>query len=270
MPTPVSHTALYQGRSSGLILACDFTATGRTVAGFADLARAVRPAESVWETAPPPTAAASPSGVDCVEFWLEDLHRSTAPVNTVLGFCVGSVFAAELATRVAEVRGQAPKVIVFDPERPDADLLHRHYREAVESLAGTLSRDELTAAQDAGQAAHRDLTELADLGAELPRLLGEHCGPAFARIGLDTRRIAELTAVFSRFLAYLVAAAQLDPRRVWARSTALSSATAHSGLNPLPAAERAAAVAAELRFDVPHTDLLRNPRVGEAVRTLIA
>jgi hypothetical protein len=271
MPGPISFTPLRPGGSDGLILACDFPATGRTVAGFADLVSALPPADSVWETSQPPAAEIlGDNGADFLELWLADVRKAAVPVTAVLGFCVGSVFAAELAARVAAIQGETPKTVLFDPERPDADLVHRHYREAVGGLSLLLSDSELTAAQEAGLTARQKAEDLTGLAAELTKLLGEFGRPAFERTGLAPRRSAELVDVFAAFLAYLVAAAEFDPRPVWAGSTAISSATPHSGLNPLPADERAVAVAHEITFDVPHTDLLRDHRVGQAVSRLLS
>jgi len=270
-PAPAAFTILKSGGSEGLTIACDFPATGRTVAGFADLIPALPPTDSLWETSPPPLAdVPAMAGTGYVEFWLADLRRTAIPVRAVLGFCVGGVFAAEVASRVAGFQGTPPKVIVFDPERPDADLLHRHYREGIGSLAALLAPAEVTSAQESGLAARHETEDLRSLAAELTKLLSEFGRPAFERAGLDARRCAELVDVFNSFLAYLVAAADLDPHAVWAGAEAVSSATPHSGLNPLSARERAAAVARETRFDVPHTDLLRDIRVGQAVRDLLS
>ena len=267
MPIPNAHNII-RGGTGGLLVAADFPATGRTVAGFSDLLGAHPGNHAVWETAPPAVGdETAMTGPDHVDRWLSDLsgHR----VDAVLGFCVGAVYAAAIAERVTVTQGAPVPVIVFDPERPDPDLLHRHYEGLVGGLTAVLRPDELTELRKAGEQARSDNDDMAKLAEVLRELAIQHGGPALRRTGLDERRTAELIDTFGAFLAYLVAAADLDPLPVWRTATALSSATGHSGLNALAEDTRARTVARELRFPVEHTDLLRDKRVVDAVRDLL-
>ena len=267
---PISWNLLSPDDSGDLILTSDYPATGRTVAGFADLFAGLPGTHAVWETAPPRSAGdAAASADERTGRWAAEVRESGRPVRAVLGFCVGSVFAAGLAERIAEWSAQPPRLILFDPERPDPGLLHRHYRELMNGLAAYLGPGELETAQRAGDEAARETTDMAALALALANLFAEHGGRAFARTGLDAVRSAELVDTFRSFLRYLVAAADLDPRKVWAQATALSSATATSGLNALPDEERARTTAREIRFDVGHTELLRDDEVIRTVRDLM-
>lgn len=265
MPKPHAHNTIRTG-PGGLLVAADFPATGRTVAGFGDLLGAHPGA--VWETAPPAVGdEVAMTGPDHVGRWVADLAGRR--VTAVLGFCVGAVYAAAIAERVAATQGAPVPVIVLDPERPDLDLLHRHYEGLVGGLTAVLRPGELAELRDAGVRARADNDDMAKLAVVLREMAIEHGGPALRRTGLDERRCAELIDTFGAFLSYLVAAADLDPLPVWRTATALSSSTDHSGLNALPGDLRAATVARELRFPVDHTDLLRDRRVVAAVRDLL-
>jgi hypothetical protein len=267
---PVAHNVLRTGADGGLVIAADFPATGRTVASFADLFRgpdAPLPTATVWETAPPPVGGeVGMTGLDHVDRWLADVGDPTR-VCAVVAFCVGAVYAAVLAERLG-LAGGVP-LLLFDPERPDPDLLLRHYTGVIEGLAAVCAADERAAAMDAGWRARQEQPDIARLAVTLGELFAEHGGPALRRTGLDERRREELFGTFSAFIAYLVAAAELDPLPAWRTATVVSSSTPHSGLNPLRPEQRAALVSRELRFDAPHTSLLRDPRVARACRDLL-
>ncbi|MFG2353525.1 hypothetical protein [Streptomyces sp. NPDC048521] len=252
-------------------LASDFPATGRTVAGFGDLVRGLGDAApALWETAPPrPGQEAGMTGEDYLRHWQAGA-ASAGPVRAVLGFCVGSVFAAGLAAEIGRLQGEAPRLVLFDPERPDVDLLHRHYHELIGGLAPMLSPDEIDEARRAGQETRRAHTAMRPLAEDLCELFRKYGEPAFRRTGLDAERGAEVVATFASFLGYLVAASDLDPRPAWADAVAISSATPHSGLNPLPPQERSTLVAREIAFDLPHTELLRDTGVARTVSQLLA
>ncbi|MDQ0956552.1 hypothetical protein QFZ66_000430 [Streptomyces sp. B4I13] len=257
--------------AAAAVLASDFPATGRTVAGFGDLVRELGDASpAVWETAPPrPGREAGMTGEDYLRHWQPGVEAA-GPVNAVLGFCVGSVFAAGLAAEIGRRQGKAPRLVLFDPERPDADLLYRHYHELIGGLAPMLSPDEVDEARRAGENTRRAHTAMRPLAEELCELFGKYGEPAFRRTGLDAERGAEVVATFASFLGYLVAASDLDPREDWANAVAISSATPHSGLNPLPPRERSALVAREISFELPHTELLRDTGVARTVSELLA
>jgi hypothetical protein len=255
------------GVDEDVVLASDFPATGRTVAGFGDLVKGLGLSASVWETAPPRAGEErGMTGADYVERWLPAAEDRT--VTVVLGFCVGAVFAAELATRIG-ARGTAPRLVLFDPERPDPDLLHRHYHELIGGLSSVLTETETEKAREAGRQARARHTTMRSLGGELCALFAEFGEPAFHRTGLDASRSGEVVATFTSFLSYLVAAADLDPLKAWSAAVAISSGSAHSGLNVLPEPERARTVAREIRFDMHHGELLRDMDVAEVARPLL-
>jgi hypothetical protein len=257
--------------STKLIIASDFfAAVGRAGGGFGDLVPRLRANLSVWETAPPPAGTeVGMSAGDHMDRWLADVRASGHVVHAVFGFCVGSVFAAALVEQIATWQGQAPRLIVFDPERPHAALLHRHFGDALRLISKALSTDDMAAAIRAGEAATAASSGLAELATRLSDILTETGDPALRKAGLNAGRRAELLDTFSSFLSYLAASSAIDPTRTWLDATAISSATPRNGLNVLPAGQRAKTVAREIRFDVQHTDLLRSADVAQTVRELL-
>jgi hypothetical protein len=252
--------------SNELILASDFPATGRTVPGFTDFVAKLRPNRQVWETAPPP--AGTENGLHAADYtdaWLADVKEGGLTVRAVLGYCVGSVFAAPLAARITEWQDEPPVVILFDPERPDGTLIHRHYHELVAGLSSVLSAEEIQAAQEKGHRAREQHDELPPLAAELSSLFADVGEVGFTRVGLDATRRGELVSTFRGFLHYLVVAAEIDPVPVWRGATAVSSVSPLNGLNVITDEERATIVAREIRFALEHGDLLRDDDVVRQV-----
>ncbi|MFI6157932.1 hypothetical protein ACIBCA_35210 [Kitasatospora sp. NPDC051170] len=278
MDLPRTYNVLREADSEELILASDFSATtGRTVGGFGDLVPRLRTDLTVWETAPPPTGAElDMTAADHVDRWAADVRASGRPVRAILGYCVGSVFAAGLAERIADWQPAAPRVIVFDPEHPHAPLLHRHYGDALGVMASLMSAEDLATARRAGDEALKLQTggggdgDLAALAATLSGLVLDHGDRAFAQAGLDAARRAELLGTFRSFLYYLVCASQLDAGPVWRTATAITSLSPHNGLNSLAPDHRDGVVAEEIRFDLPHADLLRDAGVARAVDVLLS
>lgn len=275
MGLPSSYNVLRDEDSDELILASDFSATtGRTVGSFSDLVPQLTTRHSVWETTPPPAGTnAGMTATDHIERWTTDIRADGRLVRAILGYCVGSVFAAGIADKVTEWQPE-PRVILFDPEQPHAALLHRHYSDALGALGKMLTSEEREHARVAGEDALKHEASdnsggLAELATTLSDLLFEVGDPALARAGLDAGRRGELLSTFFSFLSYLVSAAGFDACRTWQRATAISSLSPHNGLNVLSPGSRPGVVADEIRFELPHTDLLRDPGVARTVDRLL-
>lgn len=255
--------------SSPVVLCSDFTATGRSVATFTDLAQASGLPAGFLETAAPPAGAEAGLGADgYVRWWTDELPAAGAEVVAVTGFCVGAVFAAPIYSAVCARQATPPLLLLFDPERPSAQLLLRHFRELLLGMDKYLDATELAAVNGYCKQAPMSagMTELATWFADRFTKIAT---TALQRIGLDAEYSAEVAATFRSFINYLAAASGIDPTPAWQQATAFSSVDAHSGLNPLPPAERAAAVATEHRFDLHHTTLLSDPAVAGRVRDLL-
>lgn len=271
-PSPASWNVLREGRSGELMAVVDFSATGRSVATFAELVTLLGTGETVWETAPPPFGReAGMTGADHVARWLDDLRADGRPVRAVLGFCTGAVYAAALAEGIAGRQPNPPAVVLLDPVLSDRELLYQQYERLVGGrLSAVLSQDEAGRAREAGRRAVAEAAGELDLAGRLSALLREYGGAALTRAGLDARRSAELVDTFTAYLCYLAAAAEFDPTPVWSTATAVSSNTPDSGLNLLSEERRAALVGREIRLAVCYPDLLRSDEVARTVAAVLA
>jgi hypothetical protein len=259
-----------------VVVAVDFPVTGRPEAGFADLAGQLRQQGSrrgFWQTVPPPVVPGSGvSGTDYVDTWASELIGSGVAVRGVLGFCVGSVYASVLADKVAAATGTAPELVLFDPEPATVTTLYWQFEKMIGNLAGVLTDEEAASVrQQADTLANADAADVTGFAVQLYAMFRPVAVAAFERLGLDCERTEEVLGLFASFISYLSVAAQLDPAAGWKAATALSSATQASGLNPARSAagEDSDLVAREVRFDVPHAELLRSADVaGRAARVL--
>ncbi|MEU5599655.1 hypothetical protein [Streptomyces sp. NPDC020298] len=210
------------------------------------------------------------SGDDYVKRWSSEIAEHGPRVSTVLGYCAGGTFAAGLADEIARAQGASPRLVLIDPERPNEQTLRYHFHKVVGGLATGLPAEQVTEAQEAGRLITQSGRPLHEMAVELTDRFQRLVPAAFAAAGLDDSFAEELTGTYASFLTYLIAATGVDHRPGWRRSTTLTSRTPHSGLNPVPAAERAGLVADERRLDVEHIDLLRDPGVARIVLDLLA
>lgn len=251
----------------GFVVAVDFPVTGRPEAGFAEFAE-IAGGFSLLESVPPTGGVEKGmTGADYVNRWVETLPDG--PVRGVLGYCAGAVYAAGVAEHLAR-SGDLPPIVLFDPETVSDRTLYWQYHKLISNLAVALDAREVKDAQDAGKKAWESSTDLIGFAAALDELFHDVGAVAFARIGLDEKRSAEMTAAFTSFLSYLTAGTDIEYAPVWAKATAITSATETNGLNILRAESKDAdIVAREIRFAVPHGDLLRDKDVSRVVADLI-
>ncbi|MDG4794554.1 thioesterase domain-containing protein [Micromonospora sp. WMMD1082] len=259
-----SWQTLRPGDPGALTLTVDFTSTGRTQACFRDLVPHLDVPGDIWETvAPGVREAADMSGDDYVDRWADEVVRSGQQAAVVLGYCVGAVFAAPLAQRLAARQAQPPRLVLLDPELPNTLGLYRDFHRVADALATILSEEELAQFHDAGFTV-RDTHGYGDISVIGPALADIFRGAtttAAERLGLDDDIRDELTGAFASFVHYLSAAQTIDPRARWAEAVAVvSDRSVTSDLQ----------VAEEIRVDVDHDELLRHPEVGRAVSEVVA
>ncbi|MFE0447509.1 MULTISPECIES: hypothetical protein [Streptomyces] len=251
---------LAPGRDGGdLVLAVDFATTGRSDSAFSDLAPRLDPALAVWETRQPAGAGPLPAE-EYLALWDGGAAADGRRVRAVLGYCAGSVFAGELAARVAARQDEAPQLVLFEPEVPAPAGLYRDFAAMMNQFASVLTADEVGAAQREAESARTDDVDFGAYGDVLVRIFMERAGAAFAREELDTELLDEFVAVFRSYVSYLGAARGLDPSATWRTGTAVSSRTPSEG---------AALAGRTVDIDVDHADMLRDARVAEAVGRII-
>lgn len=245
----------------GAILAVDFANTGRPDSGFGSLVPQLGTDHTLWETVvPEPGSEAGMSGTDYLDRWTAELEPAGPPVAAVFGYCASSTFALALADRVAG-RQDRPRVVLFDPtEITGPTVLRYGFLRVIDTLVPVLGEEEVERSREAARKATEACPDVRDLTAELLRVYSEAGTAAFAKIGLKADRAEELVAWFRGYLHYVVAASVLDVGGDPAGVTVIRA-------NDLPdgpfRAER------ELRFDVPHTELLGHPGVAHAVTDLL-
>src|SRR5512139_3192419 len=124
--------------------------------------------------------------------------------GAVLGHCVGAVYAAEVAARVACGQATPPEVLLFDPQPPDAGGLLAEFPAASANL-GPLLHDEWAALRPAGDNAAENC------GDRLVPVLRGWTATGSERTGIETVLGAETCDVFRRRAA--AARVRRRPRR---------------------------------------------------------
>ncbi|MFC9913222.1 hypothetical protein [Streptomyces sp. NPDC059862] len=271
MTDPQTWRVLGNAEAHELVLAVDFDATGRAEGRFTDLATGLAGLPfSIWETVPQEAGTGGGAGgAGPVERWLEEVAADGRPVRAVLGFCVGAVYAGAIAQRLAARQGQAPALVLFDPEQSAPLTLYSQFHKVIDSMSALLSAEETAQAAAEARRAHEQHTTMASLGAELLAVYRRTAKPAFDRLELDDKRQEEITAVFASFVGYLIAAAEIDPLPAWREAVVVTSSSPTSGLNGSRGAGQDITVGREIRVDVPHVDLLRDPGVTRTVAELL-
>ena len=195
--------------------------------------------------------------------WLDDARASGRRISAVLGYCASSAFAGAIADGVAKWQDQAPQVILFDPAPATAwTILHFAFFKVIESLSSTLSDEEIVAIQkDGWQAAAECGDDIEAFGTRIVEVYRQVGEKAFERIGLNEEMGRQLTAWFRGYVSYLIAASKFTGVTDLSRTTVVCSSAL---------AESQDGVLAELRFDVDHADLLRDPDVAAKITELLS
>ncbi len=263
--TKNSWKILSQGPDQGLVLAVDFSNTGRPLAGFHDLVPRLDRPITVWETLPPPAGEVAPTGY--VDWWLTEIRQSGQPVRAVLGYCAGAVLAAEMAERIATWQDR-PLLILLDPELPNTLGLYRDFHTAGDSMTALLSEEEMREFHEAGRRVQEKYgdDDIGAVGSALGEVFTAAMSTAAERLGLDDEIRDELAGVFDSLVAYLVAATKFDPLPIWARSIVIRSRELGSGA---PVGHKMK-VGHVIEIGVKHQDLLRHDLTARAASDLLA
>jgi dienelactone hydrolase len=244
-----------------VILAVDFGSTARSEADFRQFAQLVKPSREIWQSVQPDTAERELLSAETYLRWWRELPEGVdGQVDTVMGYCVGGVFASVLADEIAEKQGTRPALLLFDPEPVDQLSLYRDFKKAVDGMS-LLSEEER-----AGHAAEvRTLCEAEsnDAHAVCTRVIKVYetaVGVVFDRLGLDDEASEDLRGLFRSYVSYLFAARQLSPEEGWAAAGALTSAQSSPG---------AAHARWEKSFPISTGELLSNQEVAEAAHRFL-
>lgn len=245
------------GDAGGEVVLCvDFEATGRPEASFTDLAPLLAPHHEVWTTmVPQASPGAALTAADYMAHWTDGLTTAGRRIRSVVGFCAGAVFGAQLAEEIGERMGDRPVVVLLDPEIPTVSTLIAQFAGAMKGVAKLLTPDESSRAAQVQEDA-RGVADLASAAVALAAAYEGIAGPVFSRLGLKADYRDDLIASFAALMAYLVAAGGIRPSPAWGSATVILSSDAPDPVwswNDL------------IRLGVGHVDLLRSPETAKAV-----
>ncbi|MFD7432740.1 hypothetical protein ACFV6Z_37575 [Streptomyces sp. NPDC059818] len=273
MPNEESWSVISVPTSNSLILGVDFPAAGRREAGFADLVANMGPAWSghgfLQTTLPAVRVSERPTGDFYTEQWMRGGDWEKYEVVAVLGYCLGGVYAAEIAERVARRQGTEPQVVLFDAQVTDIQLLAAEVNKMVGLAGPVFSGEEAEQARkNAAEIVGRPSITITDAAIEIVELYREIASTAFRRIGLSDARRDEVVKLFETYMSWLSAAVDIDPCLTWKRSLAITSAdyAALERNGAATAVDATKMLGRRISLDTSHADLLRD---DATVRTLL-
>jgi hypothetical protein len=249
------------GPAQPIVLAVDFDATGRKDATFRDLVQLLPRPLTVWLSAQPPDShrkALPPS--EYLAWWADDSLRPPVSVGAVLGYCAGSLFASALADEIEQRQGFRPRVVLFNPGKPDATTLWRDFDGVIQSMS-LLTGEERSAFLERGRKEiDADQASFDEVSDAIFELYGEASRITFQRGGIDADVGEELIEVFRSYISYLRATRDVEYREEWAEAAALVS-RGHT--------QESAFTRTEIRSEVGREHLLGDRDVAQAVFRLI-
>ncbi|MER7656676.1 hypothetical protein [Streptomyces albidoflavus] len=248
-----------EGDPARTVLAVDFDSTGRPEADFRRLAARLTPGREIWQTTQPVEAEHELlSAADYLSRWRR-LPEGPRRIDTVMGYCVGAVFAAALADEIAEAQGERPALLLLDPEPVERQSLYRDFRKTVDTLTVVPEQERSAAIAEVVRVTADD-DDFTGLAAQVVKAYETVAGTAFDLLGFEEETSEDLLGLFRSYVSYLHAARQLDPEPGWATALALTSADGG------PGAVHARAVR---RFPADTAALLDTPDVAEAVHRFL-
>lgn len=271
MPDVSSWSVISEVGSNRVILGIDFPAAGRAEGSLADLAARIGPGYGFLQVVPPRVSPDQRISVgEYTQHWLGEAQRSGWQVAAVIGYCLGSVYAAPIAESISGWQDPPPQIILFDPLYADLKLLALEANKIVGQFGPLLSQDEVAlAAKRIGELTGQGSGEsagVADATVALVDFFREIGAAAFGRLGLNESRQHEMLQLFESYMSWIAVAAQINPIQSWMRSTAVMS------LDYVRQADGEAdeqmwssLFGQQATLDVGHGDLLRSEAAAETV-----
>lgn len=276
MPDAASWNVISEGKSNRVILGVDFPAAGRAEASFTELAAGLGSEFGFLQTVAPRFSPDQRVSADTyTRAWVDDARRSGWQVAAVLGYCLGSVYAAPIAESISAWQDAAPKIILFDPLRADIRLLGLEIRKVISRFGPLLSKDEVELAEkridEITTPAPGVSADLAEAAVALVALFRDIGQPACARLGLNDARKNEMIQLFESYISWTSVAAQVDPMRSWKKSAAIMSTeyVRQSGGDE-PADIWASIFGEVIALDIAHGDLLRSESTVKVILGQVA
>lgn len=145
-------------------------------------------------------------------FWLDGIPSGTREVLTVIGYRIGGVYAAAIASDISKVQ-VAPRLVVLEPQAVTAQLLVDEFKREIATISSLLSDDELERAKTiADEISSTGPSDIARVGAEICRHYRELSVVAFERVGLGGTYDNNAITSFEPCIACICEAAIFDNR----------------------------------------------------------
>jgi hypothetical protein len=271
MPASGSWDVICGADSGQIVLGVGFPAAGCREAGFSDLAARIGPEYRLLQARALIIRPGQRLSADAyVGPLIEDIRRDRGLVLAVLGYCVGSVYAAVVAEEISRWQ-PPPKAIMFDPQSVNNKFLCLQFRNEIDSLSALLSDDEIERASKVATEISQSATgDIADIATEIIESYLEVITPAFERAGLGDARSDKFAVAFASYISWLSVTDQIDPSLAWKRSTVIASSAYADLPDRAYLADGDHGITGQvIPFDVGHAELLRSDSVARAVLGLL-
>jgi hypothetical protein len=269
-PGPGSWAVISGERSGRAILIVDFPAQHRREADFPELVARLGTGYRFLRSKPPVARPCQRlSSAAYASPWIEHIRKERYPVRAMLGYGVGCVYAAAIADGISRWQ-QEPKIILFDPQLPSAELLSHEFSREIRANYSLLSDEEIRRSREIASAiAESAARNVADVAVEVMDGFLDIITAAFERTGLGAARDSALTASFESYISWMSVAGQIDPGLAWSRSVAIVSADHEGRPGRMPRSDDRSRVARQIPFPVRRADLLRCDPVARMVVDLL-
>jgi hypothetical protein len=242
-------------------LVVDFDFTGRQEAGFRHFAEVSDIDQEIWQvTQPAGSTRDLISAEQYLNFWANLPGEMPRSVDAVFGYCAGCSFLPELVRRIARTQDRPPALLLFAPEPIAVTSLYQDFRKTVDAMSILSAQEKRQLLIEAGKICDNAVNSFATAARDVISLYEEAVYTAFARLSLDESLQTEFAEIFRSYVSYLAAASELSPEDGWQSGIALTSRQSNPG---------AKHASREISFPVAASDLLRDPRVADAVFDLL-
>jgi hypothetical protein len=267
MPTSNHWDVIFSSGSPHTVLGIDFSGMKRREASFTELALMIGSGYRFLQARPVAVRPGRrPCSYEYIASWVESARQDRNPTRAVLGHCVGGLYAAMAAECISQWQLE-PDIILLDPQFASTELLGHELRKEISATRSLMSEDEIEyagkIASEISDFKSRDMVQIAAYAVESYL---EVITPAFERAGLGDARGSKLNEYFVSYMAWLSAAAELDPSRALKKSTVIMSRDyAEMPGRMLFDDDAGGSVGRWIVCDVSHAELLRSDSVAKEV-----
>jgi hypothetical protein len=267
MPTSNHWDVIFNSGSPHTVLGIDFSGMKRREASFTELALRIGSGYRFLQARPVTVRPGRrPCSYEYIVSWVEGARQDGNPTRAVLGHCVGGIYAAIAAECISQWQLE-PDIILLDPQFASTEFLSHELHKEISATRSLMSEDEIEYARkiasEISDFKSRDMVQIATYAVESYL---EVITPAFERAGLGDACGSKLNEHFVSYMAWLSAAAELDPSRALKKSTVIMSRDYAELPGRILSDDDADSLAGRwIVCDVSHADLLRSDSVAKEV-----